>query len=284
MRILQGAAALAAALLVLLLAVVGVSSIGWRRATASMVRDLERGAREPRPPTHPELEALPAPVLRYLSRAIPPDGRRILRAVIEQEGTFQMGEGEAGWRPFTATQHVRAVPPAFVWDARIRMAPLVPVAVRDGYLDGRPTMRGAVWSTVVMVEGETTRALAEGSLYRYLAEAAWMPTRLLPGEGLTWRAVDDTTAEATLRDGDVQVSVQFRFDAAGDLVGMWVPARPRVDAGVSRDLPWVGRFREHRDVDGYRIPGAGEVAWVVDGVEVPYWRGRLTSVRFRTAP
>jgi hypothetical protein len=204
-------------------------------------------------------------------------------ATLRQEGTFQMGEGEAGWRPFHATQHVRAYPPGFLWDASIGMMPLIPVRVRDGYLGGAGMMKGAVAALVTVVEAEPTRELAEGSLYRYLAEAVWVPSRLLPGEGLTWEAVDDTTAEATLRDGDVEVSVRFGFDASGDIVSMVVPERGREVDGIYVPTPWKGRLWDHQDVDGYRIPLQGEVAWVVDGVEVPYWRGRMAAVAYRNS-
>ncbi|GMV04891.1 MAG: hypothetical protein AMXMBFR53_11710 [Gemmatimonadota bacterium] len=279
-KVLQGAAALLAVLLILAVVTVLVATAGWRRATAEALLALEAGA-EARAALDPvDTATVPPVVARYLARAIPPGAQPIRLTVLEQEGTFQMGEGDAGWRPFIATQHVRAYPPGFLWDARIAMALLVPVRVRDGYLDGRGTMKGAVWSTLVMVDAQPTRELAEGALYRYLAEAAWMPTRLLPGEGLAWRAVDESTAEATLRDGDLAVSVLFRFDAQGDIVGIHVPRRGREVDGASVPTPWTGRFWSHQDVDGFRIPMEGEVAWVVDGVEVPYWRGRVSGARF----
>jgi hypothetical protein len=161
------------------------------------------------------------------------------------------------------------------------MAPLVPVRVRDGYSGGAGTMKGAVVSLVVVVNAEPTKELAEAALYRYLAEAVWMPSRLLPGDGLSWDAVDDSTARATLRDGNVEVSVLFGFDTAGDIVSMLVPQRGREVDGEHVPTPWKGRVWDHQVVDGYRIPLQGEVAWVVDGAEVPYWRGRLTSATYR---
>lgn len=284
MKVFQAAGALLAALVVLAVVIVLVATAGWRRTTESVRRALVDGVRDAETLVPPDSAAVPPVVRRYLERSIPPGAETIVLATLEQEGTFQLGEGDDGWRPFKATQHVRAYPPGFLWDATIRMARLVPVYVRDGYTEGRGMMKGAVAATLVVVEGEPTPALAEGSLYRFLAEAAWIPTRLLPGEGLTWAAVDDSTAEATLRDGPVEVSVRFGFDVDGDITSIYVPSRPRESDGVTTELPWLGRFWGHADRDGYRVPLAGEVAWVVDGVEVPYWRGRVTSARFRTTP
>jgi hypothetical protein len=280
MKMVATAVAVAATLVVLAVVTVLVATALWNRATNRMRGDLEAGARAPEGLAALDSVSAPPSVLRYLSRSVPPGSAPVRMATLVQEGTFQMGEGEAGWRPFRATQHVRAYPPGFLWDATIAIAPMIPVRVRDGYVDGTGMMKGALASLIVMVEGKPTRELAQGALYRYLAEAAWMPTRLLPGDGLTWREVDDSTAEATLRDGDVQVSVQFRFDAAGDLISIYVPERGRDVKGVSVPTPWVGRFWGHQEMDGLRIPLEGEVAWVVDGVEVPYWRGRVASVTY----
>lgn len=286
MKVLQAVAALLATLVVLAVVTVGVATANWRRTTETLRRALVDGARGAETLVPLDSAALPPVVRRYLERSLPAPAPAapIVLATLEQTGEFQMGEGEAGWRPFTATQHVRAYPPAFLWDAAIRVAPFLPVYVRDAYVDGQGMMKGAVAATVVVVDGEPTDALARGALYRFLAEAAWIPTRLLPGEGLTWVAVDDSTAEATLRDGSVEVSVRFAFDEAGDITSIFVPSRPREADGVTTELPWLGRFWGHEDRDGYRVPLEGQVAWVVDGVDVPYWRGRITSVRFRTGP
>jgi hypothetical protein len=41
-------------------------------------------------------------------------------------------------------------------------------------------------------EGE----IARGELMRYLAEAAWYPTALLPSQSVQWEALDDHSATA----------------------------------------------------------------------------------------
>lgn len=282
-------AAVAATLVALAVVTVVMATARWGRATERHLERLEAGARAPvglgapGVPGMPPLDTASAPavVVRYLSRSLPAGAAPVRMATIVQEGTFQMGKGEAGWKPFHATQHVRAYPPGFLWDASIGMMPLLPVRVRDGYLDGAGMMKGAVACVITVVEAEPTRELAEGSLYRYLGEAVWMPSRLLPGEGLTWEAVDDSTAKATLREGDVEASVLFGFDASGDIVSMLVPERGREVDGAYVPTPWKGRLWDHQEVDGYRIPLQGEVAWVVDGVDVPYWRGRMASVSYR---
>lgn len=279
-RVLRFVAGLAAAALVLAAVAVALASVAWNQGTEDVraqLRESEIGALGVSSPADP---SVPAPVARYLARAVPDPGARIRFAEVVHEGTFQMGEGDEGWRPFRSVQLFRAYPPGFVWDASIGMAPLLTVRVRDGYVGGAGTMKGAVAALITMVDAPSTPELAEGALYRYLAEAAWFPTRLLPGAGLTWAAEDDSTAWATLEDRGNTVTLRFRFSPEGDITGVMAPDRLREEDGAYTPAPWVGRFHEHATVEGFRVPVSGEVSWVMDGVEVPYWRGRVVEARY----
>lgn len=82
-----------------------------------------------------------------------------------------------------------------MWDARIRSAPLLDVRVRDSYLGGA-AMLGKLAGVVPVVDRAGSPELASGALLRYLAELPWLPMALLPGGGLSWQAVDDSTARA----------------------------------------------------------------------------------------
>lgn len=58
--------------------------------------------------------------------------------------------------------------------------------------------------------------LKAGALHRYLAEAVWYPTALLPGAGVQKSPIDDARAVATLTDGGNTVSLELRFNEAGE--------------------------------------------------------------------
>jgi hypothetical protein len=256
----------------------GMAGVAWSRASARVRRDLLGGSV---PPARAATDSRPPPVARYLARSVPADSDLVGVAVFEQEGEFRTGEGDEGWRPFTAEQTVRAYPPAFLWDARISMAPFTTVRVRDQYRDGRGGMTAKIGGLITVMDAPPSPELARAALERYLAEAPWVPTRLLPGNGLTWSPVDDSTAVARLTDGGITVSATMSFDVDGDIVQVFVPDRGREVDGLFVPTPWVGRFRDHGTVaGGFRIPRQGEVAWVIDGERVPYWRGRVTSVGY----
>jgi hypothetical protein len=60
--------------------------------------------------------------------------------------------------------------------------------VRDTYLDAVGAMQGKLAGLIPVVDQSGRPELAAGALHRYLAEAAWFPTALLPSDRLAWRA------------------------------------------------------------------------------------------------
>ena len=129
--LLKTIASLLVAALLVAAAAVGIASVVWNRSTDGLRAQLREGEVTGVGVGSPDDPSLPPPVARYLRRALPDGGARIRFAEVVHQGTFQMGEGDGGWRAFRSTQLFGAYPPAFVWDATIRMAPLVGVRVRD---------------------------------------------------------------------------------------------------------------------------------------------------------
>lgn len=282
-RVLGATAAVASAATV---AALLASALMWRRSSRQSVDRLldatppRKGGMEEEPATVPG--DLPEPVARYFAFALPSDPVRIRTARIRWTGEFQMRPG-AGWSSFEAEQHFTASPPGFVWDARIHMAPLVPVRVRDGYVAGRGTMLGRVGGLVTVVDQGGTPEMAASALARWLGEAVWFPTALLPGaaqgEGVQWEALDDSTARATLSDGGTTISAEFHFAPTGEITGM-TALRYRDVNGTGVLTPFEGRYRDYARRNGVMIPMSAEVAWLLPEGRFPYWRGQPVEVEY----
>lgn len=125
--------------------------------------------------------------------------------------------------------------------------------------------------------------LAQRELMRFLAEAAWYPTVLLPGQGVQWQAVDDHHAEVTLTDGSVSLTLRFRFTDQGLIDTVQAEARGRLVDGKTIPTPWQGRFWHYEQRGPMRVPLAAEVAWLLPQGPKPYWRGRITRLTYELA-
>lgn len=222
----------------------------------------------------------PLPVARYFRQVLPNDRRKIASAVVEQEGEFRLSAN--WWRPFGAEQRFTMDPASFVWDAQIRLAPLLNVTVRDAYLEGAGSMRASLLGWPFVLQQDRPE-LNTGALQRYLAEAIWFPTALLPGCGVTWSSIDDRTALASIRDGSASAALRFHFNAAGEVVKISTPARHRTVKGGYVATPWLVRCGDYQEADGIWTPRQAEVEWLLPEGPYTYWRGRIVDVRYRFA-
>jgi hypothetical protein len=160
------------------------------------------------------------------------------------------------------------------------MFPGANVYVHDAYVAGEGILHAAILGAFTVVDMRGTRESAQGEFMRFVAECSWYPTRMLPSQGATWTAVDDASAMLTIRDGDIAATLLVRFGADDLITSIRAEARGRSVRGVTSTVPWQGRFWDCMQRDGMRIPQQGEVAWVLPESAEPYWRGRVTSIRY----
>jgi Family of unknown function (DUF6920) len=254
----------------------------WQSATEAMLTTLDAARLPVEVKTYnpEELDDLPAPIQRYFHNVLE-DGQRIIAAVsLEQAGTFNVDESADQWNSFTADQYIITRQPGFDWHARITMLPGISVRVHDAYVTGEGILHVSLFGLITMAEMRGTPDAAEGEFIRFFAETAWYPTALLPSHGVRWEAVDNTSAKATLRDGENSVTLLFHFDENGLIDSVRAEARGRAVGDEVIPTPWEGRWSNYEQRDGILIPVEGEVSWILPEDPKPYWRGHITGVRF----
>jgi hypothetical protein len=265
-------------------AAVGAMTIGmfnWNRTTKRAVRQLATPTGAARPIVVVR-DGLPAPVARYFAYALVPGRTPVTAARVASAGTFLTKRG-AKRSPFVADQHFSVQPPGFVWDAKIAMAPLVSVRVRDSYVGGEGAMLARAAGVIPVVSQHGTPEMADASLQRFLAESVWFPTALLPSAGVVWTPIDESSARASLTDRGNTVSVDFQFGVDGQIDGFTAMRNRDVD-GRSVLTMWRGRMWDYERVDGMMVPRGAEVEWVLADGPLTYWRGHITRLTYEFGP
>lgn len=254
-----------------------------RSARERLNRTAEHGELASTPFSVRAIAELPPPVVRYFTRSLS-EGQPLIRAVeLTTDGEFRMGDAENSWRPFHATQRFTTAPAGFVWHARIAMASLAPVYVRDAYVGGQGEMVGKVLGWYPVVNESGGDGLARGELTRYLAECIWFPTALLPRPGLTWRALDDRRAIVSLSDQGRTAELRFTFDHNAEVTEIFAADRLRENHGRYEPTPWAVRCWRPEIQHGVRIPMECESEWRLAEGPLPYWRGHVSEIAFEYA-
>jgi hypothetical protein len=226
------------------------------------------------------LEELPPPVSRYFMHVLPKGQHLISKALIQQSGMLRTTPKSNKWLLFDAHETIVPTAKGFVWNARIKLPLGMHLRVLDSGIAGVGSGRVSFLSVFPVAAEEGTPQLNAGALHRYLAEAVWCPTALLPQSGVTWTAIDDRSALATLCVRDIRVSLKFRFNKTGEVAGIYTPGRFARIGPEYQLLPWEGHFDHYQLMSGIRVPSCGEVGWHVDGRLEIVWKGEIVDIQY----
>jgi hypothetical protein len=224
---------------------------------------------------------LPRPVARYFRHVLTENQKLIKTVRMYQSGVLRTSTTTDTWSSFTARQVV--VPPVtgFVWDAKVEMPLATHVRVLDSYISGVGAGRVSILSAFAAAFESGGPELNSGALHRYLAEAVWYPTALLPQSGVTWSPINDHSAMAEVTDRGTTVSLEFRFNDVSEVVAIYSPGRFGRFDGAYKQVPWEGHFRDYQVRGGVRVPSYGEVGWYEGETLQLVWRGNLFDAQYQ---
>jgi hypothetical protein len=268
---------------VFLIAIILYGRSRWQAETNQLLATLTAARVPIQPNTYnsAELDDLPQPVQRYF-RTVLKDGVPLVAVVnIEHIGTFNMGAADDNWKPFTSRQRIITQLPGCLWDARIPLIPGGVAYIHDAFVAGRGVLEAKLFGLLTVMEMPSSPQLDQGELMRYLAEAVWYPTSLLPSQGVVWDPVDDTHARATLTSGSTTVTLTFQFDEQGLIKIVWSEGRYRDVDGEPVLTPWQGYHWDYQWHENMLVPHQGEVAWMLAEGPKPYWRGHIQRLDYK---
>jgi hypothetical protein len=221
---------------------------------------------------------LPEPVRRYLEIALPETLEPVRFVRVQQTGMLR-GDPEQDWMPLSAEQYNAGAFPAFIWHARLRPLPFIPVEARDIYDRGRGNMLIKLFF-ILPVADATGPEMDVSSLLRYLGEMPWFPTAFLNEDLVRWEAVDASRARATITGGNHSASAFFSFDAEGRITEITSDERYRSVGDEFVRSRWTGYYRDYEEKNGFLIPTKLESVWNLPGGDFSAVRLRVDEIEY----
>ncbi len=278
-----------AVVLLLLLMAIGLRVAGWQgeknfaRLTGEALDDF-RG-REFQTETAPydvkDLLSLPEPVRKYLQRAMPAKGTRIKSARIGQQGEIRIHD-EASFKPYKAVQYVSGYPPRMIWAGDAEHWPFTRLMILTTWLDDKGETTAYLWGLIPAFENRGLEMKAY-LMVRWLGEAVWYPTALLPGDGISWEPMTSKQPEVTqarvrFRDGDMTVSGIFTFWKSSGAPFMFT-----VEDGAMPALNiyrWYCTYSDWTRFGGFQVPKSVTEGVIHVGTRNDRLKITVTGIRY----
>jgi len=213
-----------------------------------------------------QIKDLPDPVQRYFKYSLRENQHYISNARLKHGGKFNPGQK---WFPIQGEEYFTIQDPGFVWFGKLPF-----FSARDMYYDGFGYMKVKLLSAVKIIDAGG-KEVDQSALVRWLAEAPWFPTALLPSEKLKWEPIDHDSARVVFTDKDLAVDGVFYFNEQGQITKF--SAKRYMNKDMEK---WSGIYREYKEIEGMQIPHYAEVTWNLGSGDSTYAKFRLDKVEY----
>ncbi len=225
-----------------------------------------------------EVDSLPASVQKYFSYALTDRITKPRFARIKQSGRFKTNIN-AGFKDLTAEQYVVTSEPGFIWSGDIHLFdPIIWIRGIDTYVNGSGSLLIKFMSGVTITR-ETGEEIAQAQIVRWLMEAIWCPTALLPSGNLEWSAVDSTSAEVHFKENDIAIDAIFHFNDDGSINKITAKRYMTTVAGPAL-TNYTGYVSDYKEVKGMKIPFHVEVEWNLDHQDFKYGTFDIEEIEY----
>ncbi|GAB6279161.1 MAG: hypothetical protein STSR0006_11650 [Lentimicrobium sp.] len=226
--------------------------------------------------TKSDLEGLPLCVQKWLESSHVIGKEKIRTVHLKQKGLLRTKEGQP-WMPTEAEQYFTIDKPGFVWQAKIKAAPLLYIVGRDKYYEGRGNMLIKFLSLITVVDAKG-KEIDQGALLRYLAETIWFPSAALSNY-IKWEEIDSNSAKATMSYGGVTASGVFLFNEKHEIINFVAQRYMEIDGQYSLET-WSPTVIEYKNINGVKIPSKAEVIWKLKTGDFKWYQLEITDIEY----
>lgn len=226
-----------------------------------------------------DMAALPSPVQKYFRYAGLIGKEKAHYALIEWEEFFLKMDPEKDWTKMKCIQYDFVDEPARLAYMRTNLGGIVPFEGRDKYQDAHGNM--LIRRMKLFTLGDSKgKEMDDAALVTLLAEAMFIPSYALQPY-ITWTAIDERSAKATIRNGATEVSGIFYFNDSGACIRFDTDDRYFSEKdGSYTKTKWSVIIGNYVEKDGVLIPSEVSTVWHLQNGDYTYFKGKVAGIKY----
>jgi hypothetical protein len=215
---------------------------------------------------------LPDPVNRYFKHVLKEGQPYIQYIRAKHDGQFKTGLDKA-WVNIKGEQYATTVKPGLIWKGTTNF-----FVARDIYLRDKGRLTVSLFAAFKIIDGKGPQ-YDQGELIRWLGESVLYPTNLLPGERLSWTAIDHSSARFEFRYIGLTLSFIATFNDLGEITQL---ETKRYMDKISRET-WIIKVADYKLLNEVWVPTKFEVLWRLKTGDFSYAKFNITSIEYNIA-
>ncbi len=203
-----------------------------------------------------KLNNLPEPVRKYFKYSLHPQNSNISYVRLKHGGKFRLNDK---WMDIEGQEYFTIQDPGFIWLGNVPL-----FLAKDQYFKGKGSLEVRLFSLIRIID-ERGGEMNKSEMLRWLGEAPWYPTALLPSKVISWENDTKTSAKVIMKHQGLKAEGIFSFDKEGQPVRF---SAKRNKDGRLED--WTGHYHDYKKVDGMMIPFHVDVEWNLEEQDYTY--------------
>lgn len=228
--------------------------------------------------TEEDIKDLPSPVKRYFEYCgfIGTEKMSYMKATFK-DVTFKTGKDKPSIKIDYTQYNFVNMPDriAFIDSSMFG----IPFQGFDSYLNGIGNMKGVIAKFYTMFD-QTGDDMDMASLVTYLAECFIVPTVVLQ-DYITWEAIDDNHAKATISYYDISASGIFTFKENGEMVSFTTNDRIATETdGTTKKVKWTAICSDYKESKGIKKPTIFKAIWHYSDGDQVYFNSEQIIIEY----
>lgn len=224
-----------------------------------------------------EINSLPVIIQKWLHDSGIIGKPTISNVYLTQDLQLKFKPEQEEWNYGTSEQYFTINPPAFNWDIKTQMNPLMSIIGRDKFEKGKAEMLIKLFALVPVVIAKNNKKIDQSALQRFLAEMIWFPSAAL-SEYLTWEKIDEFSAKATMEYNGSKGSGIFYFNGMGQFE-KFVTMRFK-DPNDAKPIKWTVKANKIEMQNGIKIPIECEVIWNLESEDWTWLKLKVKHIEY----
>jgi hypothetical protein len=224
------------------------------------------------------ISSLPPIVQKYFTNTLQEGQRYIDFIQMSQEADFRT-QIDGDWSHLSANVWYGAFEPGMVWKARFGTSLLPFKTASLEFIHGKGHGLVRLLGTITLLEPHGYEADIT-LLSRYLMEAVWFPTVLLPNRHIEWSPVSELSAKAEIHFEGLRASAIFTFTPDGQIENIVTHDKFRDFKGSFEKEQFTLHCKNFKQFQNITIPTEVEFVWNLPSKDFSYGKFRVADIRY----
>ncbi|MEM7595086.1 MAG: DUF6544 family protein [Cyanobacteria bacterium P01_A01_bin.83] len=184
---------------------------------------------------------------------------------------------DAEWLPMRASQIISTAP-GFIWQAKAGKGQMN-FSGADYYYRDQGRTKFSLWGVIPLVDAQS-KNVDRSAAGRLGAEYIWLPSALLPQNGVTWKVIAENIIQASFKLNNEPIVLTLSIDAEGKLLEISLPRWSDAQESGWRYSTFIAQVEAEQTFDGYTVPSSVGAGWLDADRTWIFFRSNVQTTEF----